>query len=73
MEHVLITAIISTIIIWLFFFLNNEFMDRITRLSRVLSEQEYYDVDKRGKGDCEENFDLVENKQDQIINSFKTK
>jgi hypothetical protein len=48
-------------------------MDQITRLSRVLSEQEYYDVDKRGRGDSEENFDLVENREDQIINSFKTK
>ena len=56
-----------------FSFLNNEFIDQITRLSRVLFEQEYYDVDKREKGDCKENFDLVKNKQEQIINSFKTK
>lgn len=72
-EYVLIIAIISTFIIGMFFFLKNEFMDQITRLSCGLSGQEYHDGDKKGKGYCEENFDLVENKQDQIINSFKTK
>ena len=68
-EYVLIIAIISTFIIGMFFFLNNEFMDQITRLSG----QEYHDGDKRGKGYCEENLGLMKNKQDLIINIFKTK
>lgn len=72
-EYVLIIAIISTFIIVMFFFLKNEFMDQITRLSCGLSGQEYHDGDKRGKGYCEENLGLMENNQDLIINSFKTK
>ena len=72
-EHVLIIAIISTFIIGMFFFLKNEFIDQITRLSCGLSGQEYHDGDKKGKGYCEENLDLMKNKQDLIINSFKTK
>lgn len=42
-EYVLIIAIISTFIIGMFFFLKNEFMDQITRLSCGLSGQEYHD------------------------------
>ena len=72
-EYVLIIAIISTFIIGMFFFLKNEFMDQITRLSCGLSGQEYHDGDKRGKGYCEENLGLMKNKQDLIINIFKTK
>ena len=72
-EYVLIIAIISTFIIGMFFFLKNEFMDQIIRLSCGLSGQEYHDGDKRGKGYCEENFGLMKNNQDLIINSFKTK
>ena len=49
-EYVLIIAIISTFIIGMFFFLQNEFMDQITRLSCGLSAQEYHDGDKRRKG-----------------------
>ena len=56
-----------------FSFLKNEFINQITRLSCGLSGQEYHEGDKRGKGYCEENLGLVENKQDQIINIFKTK
>lgn len=70
-EYVLIIAIISTFIIGMFFFLKNEFMDQITRLSCGLSGQEYHDGDKRGKGYCEENLGLMKNKQDLIINSLK--
>lgn len=73
MEHVLIIAIISTVIIGMFFFLKNEFMDQITRLSCGLSGQKYHDGDKRGNGYCEENLGLMKNKLDLIINSFKTK
>ena len=43
----------------MFFFLKNEFMDQITRLSCELSGQEYHDGDKRGKGYCEENLGLI--------------
>ena len=68
-EYVLIIAIISTVIIGMFFFLKDESMDQITRLSG----QEYHDGDKRGKGYCEENLGLMKNKQDLIINIFKTK
>ena len=73
MEHVLIIVIISTVIIGMFFFLKNEFMDQITRLSCRLSGQKYHDGDKRGNGYCEENLGLMKNKLDLIINSFKTK
>ena len=72
-EYVLIIAIISTVIIGMFFFLKDESMDQITRLSCGLSGQEYHDGDKRGKGYCEENLGLMKNKQDLIINIFKTK
>lgn len=48
----------------MFFFLKNEFMDQITRLSCGLSGQEYHDGDKRGEGYCEENLGLMKNKQD---------
>ena len=58
-EYVLIIAIISTFIIGMFFFLKNEFMDQITRLSCELSGQEYHDGDKRGKGYYEENLGLM--------------
>ena len=57
-EYVLIIAIISTFIIGMFFFLKNEFIDQITRLSCGLSEQEYYDGDKRREGYCEENIKI---------------
>lgn len=73
MEHVLIIAIISTVIIGMFFFLKNKFMDQITRLSCGLSGQKYHDGDKRENGYCEENLGLMKNKLDLIINSFKTK
>lgn len=52
-KYVLIMAIISTVIIGMFFFLRNEFMDQIARSSCGLSGQEYHDGDKRGKGYCE--------------------
>ena len=63
-EYVLIIAIISTFIIGMFFFLMNEFIYHIIRLSCGLSGQEYYDGDKKGKGYCEENLGLMKNKQD---------
>ena len=72
-EYVLIIAIVSTFIIGMFFFLKNEFMDQITRLSCGLSGQEYHDGVRSGKCYCEENLGLMKNKQDLIINNFKTK
>lgn len=48
----------------MFFFLMNEFIDQITRLSCRLSGQEYHDGDKKGKGYCEENLGLMKNNQD---------
>ena len=48
----------------MFFFLMNEFIYHIIRLSCGLSGQEYHDGDKKGKGYCEENLGLMKNKQD---------
>ena len=61
-EYVSIIAIISTVIIGMFFFSKNEFMDQITRLLCGLSGQEYHDGDKRENGYCEENLGLMKNK-----------
>ena len=48
-EYVLIMAIISTVMIVMFFFLKNKFMNQITRLSCELFGQEYHDGNKRGR------------------------